>query len=138
LKYLNSRYTLAALLSLVIGLGAFSGEASAQSTSSIRVPGDITLFGDPDCDHWLPLEFRVKEVWLNAILSPINMTYMHRERPATNRFTALRSLAPAVEFVDDYCQAKPKAKAMSGAVRYFEVLTGAGLGTDSTAQKTPP
>jgi hypothetical protein len=95
----------------------------AQSLQSMKTPGDMTLFGNPDCSHWLRVEAEAKEVWLNAILSPINMGFMRREKPPTDKYGALTSLAPAAKFVDSYCASRPDTKAMSGAFKYFEELT---------------
>jgi hypothetical protein len=109
-------------LSIAIGLSALVTQANAQSSPSIRGPGDTTLHGNPDCDRWLTLDSTVKNFWLDAILSPINMTYMLREKPTVDRYVALPSLAPVAEYVDTFCVAQPKSKAMSAALSYFEVL----------------
>jgi hypothetical protein len=111
-------------LALIGCLGAISTQSNAQLSTSIRAPGDTTLHGNPDCDRWLALDFKVKEHWLAAILNPINMTYILREKPKVNRFVALPSLAPAAEYVDAFCVTQPKSKAMSAALSYFEVLVG--------------
>ncbi len=109
-------------LGLVICLGTMSTPSNAQPSTSIRGPGDTTLHGNPDCDRWLTLDSKVKGHWLAAILNPINMTYVLRERPEVNRFVALPSLAPAVEYVDAFCVTQTKSKAMSAALNYFEAL----------------
>jgi hypothetical protein len=95
----------------------------AQPLSSMHAPGDLTLFGNPDCSHWLRVEPLVKEGWLYAILSPINMGFVRREKPAQDKFAALTSLAPGVRFVDGYCASRADSKAMSGALQYFDELT---------------
>ena len=97
-------------------------QVGAQPHTSARPPGDKTLFGDPDCAYWLLIEPRAKEVWLSAILRPIHMGYMQREKPAIDRFAALASLAPAAHFVDRFCETRKQEKAMLGAVRFFEEL----------------
>jgi hypothetical protein len=99
-----------------------SALAHAQNAPSIRAPGDLTLFGNPDCTLWLKLDNPQKSVWLNAILSPINFSYMQREKPAKDRYSELKSLTPAIEFVDQYCNKETEQKAMVGAIRYFELL----------------
>jgi hypothetical protein len=110
------------LVGLPIALLILLSTAHAQLLNSARPPGDITLFGDPDCAFWLRVAPRAKQVWLQAILSPINMGYMQREKPATDKFAALTSLAPAAHFVDGYCEVHQKAKAMQGAVKFFDAL----------------
>jgi hypothetical protein len=98
----------------------------AQPLQSMRASGDITLFGNPDCVHWLQVEPKAKEVWLNAILSPINMAYVRREKAVKDKFSALTSLAPALKYVDNYCENNRELKAMSGAIKYFEMLNSLG------------
>jgi hypothetical protein len=98
----------------------------AQPLQSLRASGDITLFGNPDCAHWLQVEPKAKEVWLNAILSPINMAYVRREKEVKDKFSSLNSLAPAAKYVDNYCENNQELKAMSGAIKYFEMLTSLG------------
>jgi hypothetical protein len=97
----------------------------AQPLGSMHAPGDMTLFGNPDCSHWLRVDPVVKQGWLNAILSPINMGFVRREKPAQDKFAALTSLVPGVKYVDSYCGSRPDVKAMSGAMKYFEELTAA-------------
>jgi hypothetical protein len=94
----------------------------AQPVQSMRGPGDHTLFGDPQCSHWLRADAKAKETWLHAILAPINMGYVHRERPAIDRFSSLPSLAPAAKYVDVFCESRRDTKAMNGAIKYFEEL----------------
>jgi hypothetical protein len=110
---------------LGVAIGLFTLHLHAQPLSSMHAPGDMTLFGNPDCSHWLRVDPVVKQGWLNAILSPINMGFVRRERPLQDKFAALTSLAPGVKFVDTYCTSRPDTKAMSGAMSYFEELTAA-------------
>jgi hypothetical protein len=110
-----------ALISMAICLATL--QLHAQPLGSMHAPGDMTLFGNPDCSHWLRVDPVLKQGWLNAILSPINMGFLRRERPLQDKFAALTSLAPGVKFVDSYCGSRPDVKAMSGAMKYFEELT---------------
>jgi hypothetical protein len=108
-------------LSLLLWL--YTASAFCQETQTARAPGDTTLFGDPDCVYWPKIDTKEKQVWLNAILSPINMGYMQREKPSINQFAALSSMAPGAKFVDQFCEVNRDKKAMVGAVKYFEELT---------------
>jgi hypothetical protein len=111
----------AATIALVLSFA--SPLAYAQSAPSIRAPGDLTLFGNPDCTLWLKLDTQQKTVWLNAILSPIHFSYLQREKPSKDRYTEQSSPARATEFVDKFCGKETEQKAMLGAIRYFEALT---------------
>jgi hypothetical protein len=112
--------------SVLLALGGLVAlQAYAQLKDSARPPGDLTLFGDPSCAYWVQVEPRAKEVWLNAILRPINMGYMRRERPLADKFAELTSLEPVVQFVDRYCQLRSENKAMEGALEFFKELTTA-------------
>jgi hypothetical protein len=104
-------------------LCAVSAQLAAQETLRIHSPGDTTLHGNPNCRYWLRLDPKVKETWLKAILSPINMGYMYREKPAKDHYQALPSLSSAINFVDNYCTEHVTEPAMIGALRYFEKLT---------------
>jgi hypothetical protein len=95
----------------------------AAPSLSIQAPGDTTLHGDPVCHYWLRLDTQVKETWLRAILSPINMAHMLRLKPPQDRYLALASLAPAIRSVDAFCASQLNEKAMGGAMAYFEYLT---------------
>jgi hypothetical protein len=110
-------------LATLVLLTLLAPQAHAQLQESIRQTGDLTLFGDPDCAYWLLVEPRAKQVWLQAILSPINMGYMQREKPSSDKFAELKSLVPAMHYVDHYCASRQQGKAMVGAMRFFEELT---------------
>lgn len=97
--------------------------AQTSPPLSIHAPGDSTLHGNPQCGYWLRLDDKVKEVWIKAILSPINMGYMYREKPVKDKYLALASMMPAINFVDAYCTRRNSEVAMHGAMRYFEELT---------------
>ncbi len=129
-KHLSRPCLVLAYLGLALGPCMFvtGPYAQAYSPASIRAPGDLTLHGDPDCAYWLPLDAKVKEVWIKAILNPLNMTYLQRKRPRIDRYGELNSLIPAIAYTDGYCSTRPQSKAMSGAINYFEVLTS---GTDT-------
>lgn len=108
---------------ICIALCAVLVPLAAQETLRIHGTGDTTLHGNPNCRYWLRLEATVKDTWLKAILSPINMGYMYREKPAQDRYQSLPSLIQASNFVDRYCTENASELAMTGAVRYFERLT---------------
>jgi predicted outer membrane repeat protein len=99
-----------------------SSPSSAQNNLSIHAPGDTTLHGNPNCVYWLRLDPKVKDTWLKAILSPLNMGYMYRQKPPVDRYQALPSLGGAIKFVDNYCTENGSAVAMTGALGYFEKL----------------
>ncbi len=105
-----------------ITLCAVLAPLAAHETLLIHAPGDTTLHGNPNCRYWSRLEAKVKDTWLKAVLSPINMGYMYRERPTQDRYQALPSLIPAINFVDSYCIENASELAMTGAMRYFERL----------------
>jgi hypothetical protein len=107
----------------ISGVCLWATLATAQLHNSARPQGDLTLFGDPSCAFWLQVDPQAKLVWLRAILSPINMGYLQREKPAKNKFSELPSLTPAVEYVDHFCAASKESKAMAGALAYFAQLT---------------
>jgi len=82
-----------------------------------------SLHGDPQCQDWPQIELPVKQRWLNAILAPMNMTFMSRVRPPTDKYAQLGSLEPVLEWMDNYCRTQPKQPAINGAVQFFEELT---------------
>jgi hypothetical protein len=107
---------------LSLAVSAQSVHLQAQTSLPIHSPGDTTLHGNPRCAYWSRLDDKVKEVWLKAILSPINMGYMYREKPSKDKYLALKSMAPAISFMDNYCERRTHELAMPGAMRYFEEL----------------
>jgi hypothetical protein len=107
---------------LSLALCALSVHVQAQTSLPIHGPGDSTLHGNPKCAYWLSLDDKVKDFWLKAILSPINMGYMYREKPPKDKYLALKSMEPAIDFVNNYCERRTHELAMPGAMRYFEEL----------------
>ncbi len=102
--------------------GFWVSQLYAQTGLPIRAPGDTTLFGNPTCEYWLQVEPKAKEIWIRAILSPVNMGYMQREKPKKDAFTALTSLVPAANYIDHFCKTQPGKTAMTGALNYFNLL----------------
>lgn len=82
-----------------------------------------SLHGDPQCQDWPQIELPVKQRWLNAILAPMNMTFMSRVRPPTDKYAQLGSLEPVLEWMGNYCRTQPKQPAINGAIQFFEELT---------------
>lgn len=81
------------------------------------------LFGNPSCSDWQKLSIVEKTTWLNAYLVPLNLTNMSRLKPRVDKFSRLKSLDPAILYVDGFCSANAVDFAAVGAIRFLSELT---------------
>jgi hypothetical protein len=80
------------------------------------------LFGDPPCEEWEKTAQPARQVWVNALLAPLNMAYVTRIKPAEDLFSKLTSLDEALSAVSTYCAENPQGQASGGALLYLSKL----------------
>ena len=81
------------------------------------------LFGNPSCTNWMTTSKIEKTTWLNAFLSPLNLTNVSRKKLPEDKFSKLPTLDPAVHYVDHFCELNANEFASVGAIQFLDKLT---------------
>jgi hypothetical protein len=102
----------------------FKASLLLASTLQLFNASSQHLFGNPSCLDWQKLSIVEKTTWLNAYLVPLNLTNMSRQKPRVDKFSQLKSLDPAILYVDSFCAGNAVDFAAVGALRFLDELTG--------------